>query len=129
MSTSLHQEITFRTTPQQFYEAYVDEKKHSTYTGLPAKIIREEGGSFSCYGGEIVGRIIELVKNKRIVQAWRPKGWPEGIYSLVKLELTQKGDNTIVTLDHWGFPEGGEEHLATGWNNHYWEPLEKYFGN
>jgi hypothetical protein len=32
-----------------------------------------------------------------------------------------------VILDHTGFPEGRFAGLDSGWHEHYWEPLKKYF--
>lgn len=55
--------------------------------GLPAEIEPQAGGAFKCFGGQITGRIIELVPNRRIVQAWHVATWPEGVYSVVKFEL------------------------------------------
>ncbi|MDQ1410841.1 MAG: hypothetical protein QOJ41_2576 [Acidobacteriaceae bacterium] len=35
----------------------------------PTKISRKVGGTFTLFGGRIVGRHLELVRNERIVQA------------------------------------------------------------
>src|SRR5260370_40154486 len=51
------------------------------------EIYSEVGGTFSLFAGHIVGRRLELVPNERIVQAWRVLPWPEGIYSIARLEL------------------------------------------
>jgi hypothetical protein len=34
-------------------------------------------------------------------------------------------DNIKVRL-YTGFPKGEAEHLASGWQEHYWDPLAKY---
>jgi activator of HSP90 ATPase len=126
-SISIHQEIDFKASPQRIYEALLDAKQFSAFSGLPAEIRREAGGDFSCFGGHIVGRNVELVPNQRIVQAWRAGGWPEGAYSIVKFELKAQGSGTRLILDHRGFPEGLKDHLALGWKEHYWDNLTKYF--
>jgi activator of HSP90 ATPase len=77
----------------------------------------------------ITGRNIELAPNRRIVQAWRPGNWPEGVYSIVKFELEGDGNSgTKVVLDHTGFPEDSHDHLAAGWGENYWEPLQRFLG-
>jgi activator of HSP90 ATPase len=124
--TSLHQAINFQTSPERVYEALLDSRQFSAFSGNPAQIDRAVGGAFSMFGGMIVGRNIELVPNVRIVQAWRPADWAAGLYSVVKFELLKRGSQTQVVLDHTGFPEGGFEHLNAGWKNHYWDPLAKY---
>jgi activator of HSP90 ATPase len=73
-----------------------------------------------------MGRQIELVPDKRIVQAWRPGDWEPGVYSIVKLELSDSGSGTKLILDHKGFPNGAGESLLDGWNKNYWEPLAKF---
>jgi activator of HSP90 ATPase len=127
-SISIHQEVDFKASPQRIYEALLDAKQFTAFSGLPAEIRREAGGDFSVFGGHIVGRNVELVPNQRIVQAWRAVSWPEGAYSIVKFELKAQGSGTRLIMDHAGFPEGLKDHLALGWKEHYWERLQKYFG-
>jgi activator of HSP90 ATPase len=128
MRTSLHDEIDLKSDPQHIYEALLDAKQFKAFTGAPAEIDPKPGGAFSMFGGQIVGRNVELVPNQRIVQAWRPTHWDPGVYSIVEFELKPKGSGTLVVLEHKGFPEGEFDHLEWGWNAHYWEPLKKYFG-
>lgn len=78
------------------------------------------------FGGLIVGRNVELVPTQRIVQAWRPTHWNPGIYSIVRFDLKPDGPQTLIVLDHTGFPEGEFDNLAHGWKSHYWEPLAKF---
>jgi len=126
--TSIHQEVDLKGSPQRVYEALLDSKQFSAFTGMAAEIHREPGGAFSCFDGKIVGRNVELVANQRIVQAWRSNGWPSGAYSIVRFELSKQDSGTRVALDHRGFPDGTRESLEAGWKSHYWEPLAKYLG-
>lgn len=123
---SIHQEIVFPASPQRVFEALMNAEQHSAFTGGPAEISRDAGGAFSCHGGQIVGRTIEVIANERIVQAWRVGTWDDGVYSIVKLELRGEGGGTRLVLDHAGFPEGAGEHLEGGWHKMYWEPLRAY---
>jgi activator of HSP90 ATPase len=124
--TYLHQEIAIQAVPHRVYEALLDSKRFAAFTGMPAQISRDAGGVFSTFGGLIEGRNVELVPDKRIVQAWRPGDWEPGVYSLVKFELGEKGSATVLILDHTGFPEGSFRHLDSGWYLRYWEPLKKF---
>jgi activator of HSP90 ATPase len=136
---SIHQEVGFTASPKRVYEALTDAKQFQRVVELsnamktrmpagapPAQISSEVGGAFSMFGGIIVGRHIELLPNQRIVQAWRPMYWNPGVYSIVKFELAESGSGTKLTLDHRGFPDGDAQHLLTGWNENYWEPLQKF---
>ena len=123
-SISIHQEVDFRASPQWLYEALLDSKRFSAFSGRAAEIKREPGGTFSLFGGHIVGRNVELVPNKRIVQAWRVVEWPEGVYSIARFELKAQGSGTRLVFDHIGFPEGLHNHLAEGWEANYWALLK-----
>jgi activator of HSP90 ATPase len=94
--------------------------------GAPAEIDAQEGGSFYCFGGHIKGRNIELVPGKRVVQAWRSVKWREGVYSIVRFELSEEGGSTKIVFDQAGFPEEAGPHLEGGWAKMYWEPLKAY---
>ncbi len=126
LSGAIHQEVVFKASPNRIYEALVDAQQHSEFTGGPTEISREVGGSFSCFGGTILGRNIELLPNQRIVQAWRVSNWDDGVYSIVKFDLKEESSETRLVLDHSGFPEDQREHLEDGWKMRYWEPLRIY---
>ncbi|MGG3468642.1 SRPBCC family protein [Neobacillus pocheonensis] len=129
MANTIHQEVEFNASPGRIYEILTGSKEFSEVTGgAPTEISPEAGGTFSCFGGMILGRNIELVPGVRVVQAWRVKNWPEGVYSIAKFELTEQGSKTKLVFDHVGFPEEEGEHLAAGWGANYWSPIEKYLG-
>lgn len=126
MAAVIHQEIELNAAPTKVYSALMDATEHSAFTGEPAEINADAGGTFSCYGGQIGGRNIELVAGRRIVQAWRVGSWDEGVYSLVRIELEDAGGKTKLTLDHSGIDDEMAPHLESGWHARYWEPLAKY---
>lgn len=136
---SIHQEPVFQAISKRVYDALTDAKQFDKVMHLsaamqsgmalpkaPTEISKEAGGAFSIYGGYIVGRQIELVPGKRIVQAWRVVEWNPGVYSLVRFELVDQNSGTKLIFDHIGFPSAEGEHLAAGWKSNYWEPLAKF---
>lgn len=122
----IHQEVKFEASPDRVYQALTDSAEFAALTGGAAEISREAGGAFSCFGGMITGRQIELVPNQRVVQAWRVGNWDEGFYSITRFELHPEGKGTKLIFDHTGYPEAEETHLASGWNAQYWERLKKH---
>jgi len=126
MASSIKQDITIAASPNRIYQALLDARQFGAFTNAAAEIDAKPGGAFSGFGGIITGRNIELVADRRIVQAWRAANWPEGVYSVVRFELEPSGAETKLTLHHTGFPEDAAEHLASGWHKMYWEPLKKY---
>ena len=135
---AIHQEVVFNASPKRVYEALTDTTQfdkvvHLSEAGMSmgnraTQISRDVGGTFSLFGGHIVGRHIEMAPNERLVQAWREVSWPPGIYSIVKFELAEQGAGAKLVFDHTGFPQGAAKHLAIGWKANYWEPLRKYLG-
>lgn len=127
MSEPIHQEIVFNAAPARIYAALMDSAEHAAFTGNgAAEISPEAGGAFSTHGGQITGRTIELVPNRRIVQAWRVANWPEGMYSVIRFALEDADGGTRLVFDHWGAPDDQAAHLADGWTTRYWEPLRAY---
>ncbi|MGC1106903.1 MAG: SRPBCC domain-containing protein [Candidatus Acidiferrales bacterium] len=133
---SIHMEPVFKASPARVYDALtitaqfdkVAKLSAAMQSGMapatkPTMISRVAGGAFSLFGGYVTGRNIELVPDKRIVQAWRPMTWAPGIYSIAKFELAVDDSGTKIVFDHTGFPQGTSEHLAEGWRDNYWNPL------
>lgn len=126
MSEPIHHEITFDAAPGAVYDALTDAARHGELTGAPAEIDNTAGGAFSCYGGAVQGRSLELEPGARIVWAWRIAEWEPGVYSIVRLDLSADGDRTRLVMDHSGVPEAAREHIDSGWHERYWKPLARY---
>jgi activator of HSP90 ATPase len=136
---TIHQETVFKASRKRVYDALTDTEQFNKVTPLSAavqsgmalgsaatKISREAGGTFTLFGGHILGRHIELTPEERIVQAWRTSDWAAGVYSIARFALSEENSGTRLVFDHTGFPVGQAEHLAAGWKANYWEPLAKF---
>jgi activator of HSP90 ATPase len=130
--TSLHQEIELNAAPERIFHILLDSKEFAGVTGMAATIDPSPGGAFNTFGGLIEGRNIEIITDRRIVQAWRPTYWTPGVYTIVHFELKASSApntssvGTTLVLDHTGFPEGEFDHLDPGWHMRYWDPMKKY---
>lgn len=125
MTAPIRQEVDFQASPQRLYDALTDAEQFQAFSQQSAEIHREPGGVFKCFDGQISGRILDLVPNQRIVQAWRVGMWPEGLFSIVRFELKRSDNGTLLVMEHSGFPEEFRGHLEGGWSSMYWEPLKK----
>lgn len=104
----------------------MDSKRHSKFSGAPAKISAKVGGKFTAFGGMLEGETLELKPNKKIVQSWRSNDWPADIYSRVTFSFAPAGKGkTKLTLSHSGIPESDYEGVKKGWISFYWEPMAK----
>jgi activator of HSP90 ATPase len=130
MSDVIQQEVVLDASTSQVFEALMDSKTHSDFTGDPAIISRDVGGKFSAHDGMVSGINVELVPNKRIVQAWRAKPFPEGVYTIARIELDSQGaKKTKLTLTHQGVPSPALEMISKGWEENYWAKLKAYFAS
>ncbi len=126
MATLVNQSVKFNAGVERVYQAIADSTQHSAFTGASALLSTELGGPFTTHGGAIEGRILELIPNERVVQAWRVADWPKGEYSIVRFEFSGDSNHSEIKLTHSGIPEDETEHIAQGWQNMYWTPLAKY---
>jgi activator of HSP90 ATPase len=125
---TIKQKVVIPATPEQVYEAFVDAKKHSAFTGSKATCNPKVGGKFTAWDGYISGKNVELEKGKKIVQEWITTDWPQG-YLPSRLELTFKRikSGTEILMVQSNVPEEQANELAEGWNEFYWRPLKEYF--
>ena len=127
MATSIRQTIALKATPARIYRAFMNSKEHEAFTANgKAKISRKVGGAFSAHGGDVRGINVELKPGKRIVQAWRVKGMPEGVYSIARFELKKVRGGTRLVFDQTGLPPEHVGHLSSGWKARDWTPLKAY---
>jgi activator of HSP90 ATPase len=137
---AIHQEPFFKAERARVYEALTTGEKFDRIIKLtsvmqsaaksgrmePTRMSPRAGSTFALFGGYIVGRQIELASPELIVQAWRVVNWSPGIYSIARFQLADESGGTRIVFDHTGFPKGQGEHLASGWHEHYWDPLAKF---
>ncbi|HEX4646772.1 MAG TPA: SRPBCC family protein [Verrucomicrobiae bacterium] len=119
--------VTLPAKPAGVFAALMDSKRHSRFTGEPARIDARPGGAFTCYGDYITGITLELEPGKRIVQAWRSQNWPAGTNSIVTFALAAKsGGRTELRFSQVGVPANDYAKKNEGWRTHYWEPLKRF---
>jgi len=125
---TIKQTELFPAEPVKVYEALVDPKKHTEFTGSKATGDPKVGGKFTAWDGYISGKHLTLEKGKRIVQEWRTTEWPEG-YEPSTLEFTFKKvkNGTELAMIHSNVPAEQAASYRQGWIDSYWKPLKKYF--
>ena len=128
MSRTIKQKVTFRGRPRDVYDTLMDSRKHARVTNAPATVSKRVGGLVQAGGGYIRALNVELKPGKRIVQAWRGKGWPEGVWSIARFELKRiGGGKTELTFTQEGVPGRHYAAITRGWRLHYWNRMHSYF--
>lgn len=126
MPKTLRQTATFKASPRAVFEALIDSRKHSAFTGMPARIDPKPGGRFTAYGGYLEGVTLALVPNKKIVQLWRSKNWPPYHYSTVTFALTPVRGGTRLQFTQQGVPTNDYRAKRSGWVSSYWDKLRAF---
>ncbi len=121
---------TFPVSSKLLYEAWLDGAKHSSFTGGIAAIEDKAGSWFTAWGGYITGKIIELDPNAKILMTWRTTEFAtEDEDSVVEVKLEDITGGCQLDLLHTNIPVGQGEQYESGWTEHYFEPMERYFSS
>lgn len=127
MCKTIKQRVKFRAAPAAIYELLADSRKHTAVTGRKATISRKVGGTFSARGNDVTGVNVDLVPGRRIVQAWRHRRFPEGIFSMAAVTLTPTADGgTELVLTHRGVPKDLIAETEQAWRDQYWSRIKAY---
>jgi activator of HSP90 ATPase len=114
--------------PQEVYDALVDPRKHTEFTGAKATGQAKVGAAFTAWDGYIFGKHLTLEPGKRLVQEWRTTEWPkDSPPSRLEWTFRAKGDGTEVVMVHSEVPVDQAESYRRGWIDCYWDPLKQYF--
>eukprot|EP01091_Cochliopodium_minus_P020225 TRINITY_DN876_c0_g1_i1.p1 TRINITY_DN876_c0_g1~~TRINITY_DN876_c0_g1_i1.p1 ORF type:complete len:344 (+),score=103.34 TRINITY_DN876_c0_g1_i1:46-1032(+) len=116
---------TFQANPADLYDCLLNPQKIQAYTRSPAQCENKVGGKFSFYSGAIVGEIVELEKDTKIVLNWKLKDWPS--FSVVTLSFS-KNNGTVLILNQKEIPTSEFERTRSGWKNYFWDPIRLLFG-
>ncbi len=129
-TTTITQKVLIKALPNEVYDLFLNAEKHANLTGGEVIIDPVVQGKFSIFDGYCKGYNIELIPDKRIVQAWNfeEEGWPEDHFSICTFELTEKGNKTELNFTQTNIPAHKSEDLKNGWKEFYWEPMESFFG-
>jgi activator of HSP90 ATPase len=124
----IEQTITFDATPEEVYDLIMNQEKHSAFTESEASISTELNGKFKVFEGYCHGYNIELIKGKKIVQAWHfdEDGWPDSHFSICTFIFESSGNGTKLSFLQTDIPAHKAESLAAGWKEYYWEPMKTY---
>jgi len=114
--------------PEQVFQIWLDSRLHTTITGGNYQIEPVTGGKFTAWDGYICGTLIDIEPSRRISMRWRASEFPQDAPdSPLELTFEDKGNETLVTLNHSTIPEGLGESHRQGWFNFYLDPLVKYY--
>jgi uncharacterized protein YndB with AHSA1/START domain len=105
--------------PQDVFTALTNPFTIELWSGDKAVMSNEVGAEFSLWGGDIVGKNIEVVENEKLVQQWYFGDDDEKTPSIVTMKIWPKKGNSSVELTHTNIPDEAYENIVEGWNEAY----------
>ncbi|CAO1391142.1 unnamed protein product [Diamesa hyperborea] len=118
----------FQCKASALYDALTRKELVTAFTRGDVNMEFKKGGEFSFFGGNISGKFIEIVENKKIVQSWRYKQWPAGHYSNVEMEFEEKDDHTLLKIIQTLVPSTEYDTTNQNWQRYYFESIRATFG-
>ncbi len=114
-------------TPEEVYWALTNPLSIQLWSGAPAQMDTHPGSEFSLWNGDIVGKNLEFVENKKIVQHWYFDGEPDESIVTIKLHDGKKAGTTSVELIHTNIPDSEYDDFVEGWTHNYFDALLEFF--
>ena len=112
---------------EEVYLALTNPFTIELWTGEKAEMSTEPNSEFSILDGSLVGRNLEFIENKMIVQEWYfGEENPENP-SIVTIKLHKDEEGTSVELRHTNIPDEAFYDIVDGWNQVYFKGLRDFF--
>lgn len=116
------------TKAAQVYKDWLSNDGHSEMTGGAAEAIAEVGSKHTAWDGYIWGVQLELSPNTYIKQTWRSTQFEDQHKdSVLEVHLEDTEEGCKVKLIHSDIPEGQGSSYASGWQEHYFDPMLNYY--
>lgn len=112
-------------SPEEVYVALTNPLTIKLWTNEEAEMSTVPGSEFSIMGESIVGKNIEFVENKKIVQQWYFGEQEET--SIVTIKIHPHAEGSSVELRHSNIPDEAYEDIVAGWDSAYFGSLQEYF--
>jgi activator of HSP90 ATPase len=80
---------------------------------------------FSLWEGDIAGKNLEFVKDKKVVQEWYFGDRAEK--SIVTITINPDRDDSIVTVEQTNIPDEEFADMAEGWKEYYIGAIINFF--
>jgi len=111
--------------PSDVYSALTNPYTIELWSGYPAQMNTEPGSDFSLWEGDITGKNIEFIQDRKVVQQWYFGDQSEE--SIVTIIISNDGGNSTVTVDHTNIPDDDFDDMAEGWREYYMGAIVSFF--
>lgn len=111
--------------PSDIYSAVTNAYTIELWSGYPALMSTEPGTEFSLWKGDITGKNIKFIQDKKVVQEWYFGDQVEK--SIVTITIAPDRENSLVTVEHSNIPDDEFNGIAEGWREYYIGAIINFF--
>jgi len=111
--------------PSDVYAAITNPFTIELWSGYPAQMSTEPESEFSLWEGDIEGKNLEFIQDKKIVQEWYFGDQTEK--SIVTISISPDRENALVTVEQSNIPDDEFNDIAEGWREYYIGAIINFF--
>jgi activator of HSP90 ATPase len=111
--------------PSDIYSALTNSYTIELWSGYHAEMSTEPGSEFSLWEGDITGKNLEFVQDRKVVQEWYFGDQSEK--SIVTISINPDGGNSQVTVEHTNIPDDEFAQISEGWREFYIGAIINFF--
>lgn len=111
--------------PSDIYSAITNPFTIELWSGYPAQMSTDPGSEFSLWEGDITGKNLEFIKDKKVVQEWYFGDRTEK--SIVTISISHDRENSIVTVEQSNIPDEEYNGIEEGWREYYFDAIKSFF--
>lgn len=111
--------------PEEVYLALTNPATLQLWTGERAEMSTDPGSEFSLWEDSIVGKNLEFIHGKKIVQQWY--FGDQETESIVTIILHPHKQGTSVELRHTNIPDDDYNQIRRGWDENYFGSLAEFY--
>ena len=111
--------------PSDVYSAITNPYTIELWSGYPAEMSTEPGSEFSLWEGDIEGKNLEFIQDRKLVQEWYFGEQTEK--SIVTISIFPDKHNSSLTVEHTNIPDDEYDNIAEGWREYYIGAIVSFF--
>ena len=111
--------------PSDVYSALTNPFTIEIWSGYPVQMSEEPGSEFSLWEGDITGRNLEFIRDRKVVQEWYFGEQKDK--SIVTITIQPDREDSQVTVEHTNIPDDDFDDIAEGWREYYFGAIMNFF--
>ena len=123
--TTFKKTFKIHAEPSDVYSALTNPHTIELWSGYPAVMSTEPGSEFSLWEGDITGKNLEFIQDKKVKQEWY--FGEQTTESIVTISITPDRENSLVTVEHTNIPDDEFDNIAEGWREYYFDAISNFF--